>query len=158
MFFPLTDFAEHTLNPTYERLNHHGAFWSLSDGGAHCRLICDASTPTYMLSHWTRDRSNGPKMTIEKAVKLMTHDTAEIYGLLGDRGTLEIGKRADLNVLDYDALGISALEMVYDLPTGAPRLMQESFGYKATIVAGEIVRENGEFTGARPGRLVRGRR
>jgi N-acyl-D-aspartate/D-glutamate deacylase len=158
MFFPLTDFSEHTLNPTYERLNHHGAFWSLSDGGAHCRLICDASTPTYMLSHWTRDRSNGPKMKIEEAVKLMTHDTAEIYGLLGDRGTLEVGKRADLNVLDYDALGISAPEMVYDLPTGAPRLMQESFGYKATIVAGEIVRENGEFTGARPGRLVRGRR
>jgi N-acyl-D-aspartate/D-glutamate deacylase len=158
IFFPLSDFSEHTLDPTYERLNHHGAFWSLSDGGAHCRLICDASTPTYMLSHWTRDRTNGPKMKIEDAVKLMTHDTAEVYGLLGDRGTLEVGKRADLNVLDYDELGISAPEMVYDLPTGAPRLMQESYGYKATVVAGEIVRENGEFTGARPGRLVRGRR
>jgi N-acyl-D-aspartate/D-glutamate deacylase len=97
-------------------------------------------------------------MKVEDAVKLMTHDTAEIYGLLGDRGTLEVGKRADLNVLDYDELGIFAPEMVYDLPTGAPRLMQESYGYKATVVAGEIVRENGEFTGARPGRLVRGRR
>ena len=158
IFFPLSDFAEHTLDPTYERLNHHGAFWSLSDGGAHCRLICDASTSTYMLSHWTRDRTNGPKMSVEYAVKLMTHDTAEIYGLLGDRGTLEVGKRADINVIDYDQLTISAPEMVYDLPTGAPRLLQESSGYKATVVAGEIVRENGEFTGARPGRLIRGRR
>ena len=158
IFFPLADFAEHTLDPTYERLNHHGAFWSLSDGGAHCRLICDASTSTFMLSHWTRDRTNGPKMKIEDAVKLMTHDTAEIYGLLGDRGTLEVGKRADINVIDYDNLSISAPEMAYDLPTGAPRLLQEASGYKATLVAGEIVRQNDEFTGARPGRLIRGRR
>ncbi|MDP7067177.1 MAG: amidohydrolase family protein, partial [Acidimicrobiales bacterium] len=158
IFFPLADFAEHTLDPTYERLNHHGAFWSLSDGGAHCRLICDASTSTFMLSHWTRDRTNGPKMEIEAAVKLMTHDTAEIYGLLGDRGTLEVGKRADINVIDYENLSISAPEMTYDLPTGAPRLLQDSSGYKATLVAGEIVRLDDEFTGARPGRLVRGRR
>tara|TARA_B100000700_G_scaffold227913_1_gene251748 strand:- start:857 stop:2584 length:1728 start_codon:yes stop_codon:yes gene_type:complete len=158
IFFPLADFAEHTLDPTYERLNHHGAFWSLSDGGAHCRLICDASTSTFMLSHWTRDRTNGPKMKVEEAVKLMTHDTAEIYGLLGDRGTIEVGKRADINVIDYENLSISAPEMVYDLPTGAPRLLQEASGYKATLVAGEIVRENDEFTGARPGRLIRGRR
>ena len=86
------------------------------------------------------------------------HDTAEIYGLLGDRGTLEVGKRADINVIDYDNLSISPPEMAYDLPTGAPRLLQEASGYKATIVAGEIVRENDEFTGARPGRLIRGRR
>ena len=158
IFFPLADFAEHTLDPTYERLSHHGAFWSLSDGGAHCRLICDASTSTFMLSHWTRDRTNGPKMKIEDAVKLMTHDTAEIYGLLGDRGTLEVGKRADINVIDYDNLSIFAPEMAYDLPTGAPRLLQEATGYKATLVAGEIVRQDDEFTGARPGRLIRGRR
>ena len=158
MFFPLADFAEHTLVPTYERLNHHGAFLSLSDGGAHCRWSCDASTPTFMLSHWSRDRTNGPKMKIKDAVKLMTHDTAKIYGLLGDRGTLEVGKRADINVIDYENLSIFAPEMAYDLPTGAPRLLQESSGYKATVVAGEIVRENGEFTGARPGRLIRGRR
>ena len=158
IFFPLADFAEHTLDPTYERLSHHGAFWSLSDGGAHCRLICDASTSTFMLSHWTRDRTNGPKMKIEDAVKLMTHDTAEIYGLLGDRGTLEVGKRADINVIDYDNLSIFAPEMAYDLPTGAPRLLQEATGYKATLVAGKIVRQDDEFTGARPGRLIRGRR
>ncbi|MEC9269396.1 MAG: amidohydrolase family protein, partial [Actinomycetota bacterium] len=82
----------------------------------------------------------------------------KIYGLLGDRGTLEVGKRADINVIDYENLSIFAPEMAYDLPTGAPRLLQESSGYKATVVAGEIVRENGEFTGARPGRLIRGRR
>ena len=115
LFFPLTDFAEHSLNPTYERLQHHGAFLSLSDGGAHCRLICDASTPTYLLTHWTRDRTNGPKLGIEEAVKLQTHDTAAIYGL-GDRGTLEVGKRGDVNVIDYEGLRLSPPEMVHDLP------------------------------------------
>lgn len=155
LFFPLTDFAEHTLDPTFERLQHHGAFLSLSDGGAHCRLICDASTPTYMLSHWARDRTKGPKFTVEEAVKLQTHDTAEMYGL-GDRGTLEVGKKGDVNVIDFDALGLEPPRMVNDLPAGAPRLLQPSHGYVATVVSGEIVREHGEFTGARPGVLVRG--
>ncbi|MFT5530050.1 MAG: N-acyl-D-amino-acid deacylase [Candidatus Poriferisodalaceae bacterium] len=158
IFFPLTDFSEGSLNSTYERLQHHGAFWSLSDGGAHCRLICDASTSTYLLAYWARDRVKGPQLTIEEAVKLMTHDTAEVYGLLGDRGTLEVGKRADINVIDHAALALKPPKMINDLPADAPRLMQESVGYRATIVAGEIVRENDEFTGARPGRLVRGRR
>jgi N-acyl-D-amino-acid deacylase len=157
LFFPLTDYAEHTLDPTFERLQHHGAFLSLSDGGAHCRLICDASTPTYMLSHWARDRSKGPKLTVEEAIKLQTHDTAELYGL-SDRGTLEVGKKGDVNIIDFDEVGIEAPRMVNDLPAGAPRLLQPSTGYRATIVSGEVVRENGEFTGARPGVLIRGAR
>jgi len=157
LFFPLTDYAEHSLNPTFERLQHHGAFLSLSDGGAHCRLICDASTPTYLLSYWARDRSKGPRFSVEEAVKLQTHDTAELYGL-SDRGTLEVGKKGDVNVIDFDALDIEPPRMVHDLPAGAPRLVQPSKGYVATIVSGEVVRENGEFTGARPGVLVRGRR
>ena len=157
LFFPLTDFAEHTLDPTFERLQHDGAFLSLSDGGAHCRLICDASTPTFMLSHWTRDRSRGPRFTIEEAVKLQTHDTAELYGL-GDRGTLEPGKKADVNVIDYDNLRLGPPRMTYDLPTGAPRLLQRAEGYLATIMSGQVTWRNGEPTGARPGVLVRGRR
>ena len=154
---PLTDFAEHTLDPTLERLRHHGAFLSLSDGGAHCRLICDASTPTFMLTHWTRDRTRGPRFTIEEAVKLQTHDTARLYGL-GDRGTLEAGMKADVNVIDYDRLRIGPPRMTYDLPTGAPRLLQKADGYRATLVSGQVTWRDGEPTGARPGVLLRGRR
>ena len=157
LFFPLTDFAEHTLDPTLERLQHHGAFLSLSDGGAHCRLICDASTPTFMLSHWTRDRTRGPKLTVEEAVKLQTSDTAAIYGL-GDRGTLAVGKKGDVNVIDYDNLRLAPPRMAYDLPTGAPRLLQAAEGYTATVVAGQVTWRDGQPTGARPGVLVRGRR
>ncbi len=157
LFFPLTDYAEHSLNPTFERLQHHGAFLSLSDGGAHCRLICDASTPTFLLSYWARDRTKGPRFTVEEAVALQTGDTARLYGL-NDRGTIEVGRKGDLNIIDFDRLGIEAPRMVNDLPADAPRLVQPSTGYVATIVSGEVVRENGEFTGARPGVLVRGRR
>ena len=157
LFFPLTDFADHTLDPTWERLRHHGAFLSLSDGGAHCRLICDASTPTFMLSHWTRDRTQGPRFTVEEAVKLQTADTARLYGL-GDRGTIEVGAKGDVNVIDYDRLALRAPRMTYDLPTGAPRLLQEADGYLATIVSGQVTWQEGEATGQRPGVLLRGRR
>ncbi len=157
IYFPLTDYSQRSHNPTFERLNHHGAFLSLSDGGAHCRLICDASTPTYLLTHWTRDRARGPKLRLEDAVRLQTRDTAEIYGLT-DRGTLEVGKKGDLNIIDYDALRLEAPKMVYDLPTGAPRLLQEVHGYVATVVSGEVTWRDGRPTGARPGVLIRGRR
>lgn len=157
IYFPLTDYSQRSLDPTFERLNHHGAFLSLSDGGAHCRLICDASTPTYLLTHWTRDRSRGPRLRLEDAVRMQTHDTAAVYGL-GDRGTLEIGMKGDLNVIDYDALRLEAPRMVYDLPTGAPRLLQAVHGYAATVVSGEVTWRDGEPTGARPGVLLRGRR
>ncbi len=157
IYFPLTDYSQRSHNPIFERLNHHGAFLSLSDGGAHCRLICDASAPTYLLTHWTRDRTRGPKLRLEDAVRMQTRDTAEIYGL-SDRGTLEVGKKGDLNVIDYDALRLDAPRMVYDLPTGAPRLLQGVHGYVATVVSGEVTWRDGVPTGARPGVLVRGRR
>ena len=110
-----------------------------------------------MLAYGTRDRTKGPQLSLEFVVHKMTQDTAHVYGLT-DRGVISKGYKADLNVIDYDNLSISAPEMAYDLPTGAPRLLQEASGYKATLVAGEIVRQNDEFTGARPGRLIRGRR
>jgi N-acyl-D-amino-acid deacylase len=157
LLFPLFEYAQHTLNPTLERLQHDGVILGLGDGGAHCRLICDASMPTFMLTHWARDRSKGPQMTLEEAVKLQTADTAELYGL-SDRGTVQVGKKADINVIDFESLAIDAPRMVYDLPAEAPRLVQPSRGYKATIVSGEVVREDGKFTGARPGALIRGRR
>jgi len=109
------------------------------------------------LTHWTRDRTNGPKLRVEEAIKLQTHDTAELYGL-GDRGTLQVGKRGDVNVIDYDALTLSPPEMVHDLPADAPWLLQKADGYRYTIVSGEVTWQDGHPTGARPGVLVRGRR
>ncbi|MEC7879376.1 MAG: amidohydrolase family protein, partial [Actinomycetota bacterium] len=127
----------------------------LSDGGAHCGMICDASIPTFMLSHWARDRSRGEKLPLEWVVKKQTNDTATLYGLT-DRGVIQEGKRADLNVIDFPTLNLSGPKMVHDLPAGGRRLLQEATGYDYTIVAGQITRKQGQETGLRPGRLIRG--
>ena len=137
-----------------EMMLHPRTVLGLSDGGAHCGLICDASMPTYLLTHWARDRSRGERIPLEQVVRLQTGNTASVYGLT-DRGTLEPGKKADVNLIDYDALRLHAPEMVFDLPAGGRRLIQRVDGYRATIVSGEVTFENGEPTGARPGRLVR---
>jgi N-acyl-D-aspartate/D-glutamate deacylase len=128
---------------------------SLSDGGAHCSLICDASMPSYMLSHWVRDRDRGPRLGLEQAVKYQTRDTALSYGL-ADRGLLVPGLKADLNVIDLNGLRLSPPHMVNDLPANGQRLVQPVKGYLATVVGGEITYRNGIPTDAMPGRLVRG--
>jgi N-acyl-D-amino-acid deacylase len=155
LFFPLTDFAYHTLDPTWERLQHHATVLSLGDGGAHCRLICDSSTPTYLLSYWARDRQRGPQLPLERAVQLQTSATASLYRL-ADRGVVAPGYRADLNLIDFERLAIDEPRMVRDLPAAGPRLIQRARGYVATICAGQVTFEQGEHTGALPGRLVRG--
>jgi N-acyl-D-amino-acid deacylase len=129
--------------------------FGLSDGGAHCGVLCDASVPTYMLAYMTRDRTKGPKMSLEFVVHKMTRDTALLYGL-DDRGLIEPGYRADLNLIDYEAIALEDPHIVYDLPAGGKRLIQRSKGYKLTICNGEVTYENGEHTGAYPGRLIRG--
>jgi|TARA_B110000438_G_scaffold301184_1_gene355428 N-acyl-D-aspartate/D-glutamate deacylase len=126
----------------------------LSDGGAHVRLICDGSMPTYMLTHWARDRSRGPRLSLEHAVRMQTRDTAALYGFQ-DRGTIEVGKRADLNVIDFDALSLPAPQMLHDLPGGGARFVQDAVGYVATFVNGVATRRDDQDTGARPGRLIR---
>ena len=120
-------------------------------------MICDASYPTYLLTHWARDRSRGPKLRLEDAVKLQTADTAAFAGL-NDRGVLSVGRRADINVIDLARLDIGFPRAVDDLPAGGRRLLQGATGYVATLVAGEVTRRDGSDTGARPGRLVRGAR
>jgi N-acyl-D-aspartate/D-glutamate deacylase len=110
-----------------------------------------------MLTHWTRDRSRGPRLPLEHVVRRQTSETAELYGL-GDRGTIRPGKRADINVVDYDRLTFGPPRMAYDLPGGARRLVQKADGYDATFVAGVQVVERDEFTGELPGRLLRGPR
>jgi N-acyl-D-amino-acid deacylase len=120
-------------------------------------MICDASYPTFLLTHWARDRHRGEKLPLEYVVRKQSHDTAELFGL-SDRGTIAVGKKADINVIDMDGLTLHAPRMVYDLPAGGRRLMQHASGYAATVVSGVITRRDGVDTGARPGRLVRGAR
>jgi N-acyl-D-aspartate/D-glutamate deacylase len=154
LMFPFLNYSDGNGDATYEMLQHPAGAIGLSDGGAHCGSICDASSPTWMLTHWARDRARGPKLSIEQAVKKQTHDTARLYGM-ADRGTLEVGMKADVNVIDHDNLTLHAPKMVYDLPAGGRRYVQYASGYVATILSGTVVRRNDAETGARPGRLVR---
>lgn len=128
---------------------------SLSDGGAHCGIICDAGMPTFLLTYWVRDRQNGDCIPLEMAVKRQTQDTARLYGLL-DRGVLKPGMKADVNVIDFDRLQLHSPEMVYDLPANGRRFIQRVDGYRYTIMSGEVTYENGEHTGAMPGKVIRG--
>jgi N-acyl-D-aspartate/D-glutamate deacylase len=157
LLLPLLNYSEFNCDPILEMMNHPRAALGLGDGGAHCGIICDASISTFMLSHWVRDRSRGERVSLEFAVKRMTADTAELYGL-GDRGRIVPGLRADLNLIDADRVALRPPEMVFDLPAGGRRFIQLADGYVATLVAGEVVMRDGEPTEARPGRLVRGMR
>ncbi len=155
LFAPLANYVDCDFEVIREMMLHPRTVLGLSDGGAHCGLICDASMPTYLLTHWVRDRKRGERIPLETAVRLQTHDTARVWGF-DDRGTLEVGKKGDLNVIDLDALHIDAPRMVNDLPASGRRLIQHAHGYRATVCAGEVTFEEGEPTGARPGKLVRG--
>ena len=154
---PFFNFANGTHDDIYEMLIHPASVPGLADGGAHLATICDASMPTYQISHWVKRRTKGAKLSLEAAVKMHTHDTAALYGL-GDRGTLEVGRKGDLNVIDLDRLDLRMPRAVSDLPAGGTRLTQDAVGYVATVVSGVVTRRNDADTGARPGRLVRGAR
>jgi N-acyl-D-aspartate/D-glutamate deacylase len=154
LFAPLASYVDFDHEAIREMMTHPRTVLGLSDGGAHCGLICDASMPTTLLTHWVRDRSRGERLSIEQAVHLQTGRTAKTYGFR-DRGTLVPGMRADLNLIDLDGMRLHAPEMVFDLPAGGRRLIQRVEGYKATVVAGRVTYIDGEATGERPGRLVR---
>ena len=157
LMLPVFNYVEANHDAIREQLTHPQAVSGLSDGGAHCGMICDASIPTFMLTHWARDRSRGDGLDLEWVVNKQTKATADLFGLT-DRGTLEVGKRADVNVIDFDNLVLRSPRMVHDLPAGGRRLIQEAEGYVATLVAGQVTRRNDADTGERPGRLLRGRR
>jgi N-acyl-D-aspartate/D-glutamate deacylase len=154
LMFPTLNYVGENHDVIYEMLTHPAAINGLSDGGAHVRMICDASIPTYLLSHWARDRQRGPKISVEEAVRLQTTATAEVLGLT-DRGRIAVGQRADVNIIDFETLNINAPYATNDLPAGGRRLLQSATGYVATIVNGTVTRRNGVDTGERPGRLVR---
>jgi N-acyl-D-amino-acid deacylase len=154
LLFALYNYASWDHAVLLEQLEDHDTVVGLADGGAHCAFICDASIPTFMLSHWTRDRHRGPRISVPEAVRRLSSQTADLYGL-NDRGRLAPGLRADVNVIDYERLGINAPVAVHDLPMGGTRLLQAPAGYDMTMVAGAVTRRHGVDTGARPGRLLR---
>ena len=151
-----TNYAQATGEPLAEMLEHPDTVVGLSDGGAHVKMICDASAPTYLLTHWARDRRRGDRLSLETVVRKQAAATAEVVGLT-DRGTIEVGRKADLNVVDFDHLELHPPRSVDDLPAGGRRVLQDATGYVATIVGGVVTRRAGVDTGARPGRLVRAR-
>jgi N-acyl-D-aspartate/D-glutamate deacylase len=155
IYLPLLNYSKFNFDHIAEMMRHPATILSLSDGGAHCGVICDASFPTYMLSYWARDRERGERLPLEKVVAMQTRDTARLYGM-NDRGMLAPGLKADINVIDFERLNILAPEMIFDLPAEGRRLVQRAEGYRATVVAGVVTFEDGEATGEMPGRLVRG--
>jgi len=154
LFSPLGSYVDHDHEAIREMILHPASIVGLSDGGAHCGLICDASFPTYLLTHWTRDRTRGELLPVELVVHKQTQATAVAYGL-HDRGVLAPGMLADVNVIDHDALTLHRPRMVYDLPAGGKRLLQDVEGYTLTVKAGETTFVDGQVTDARPGRTLR---
>ncbi len=155
LLFPFLNYANGSLDPSYAMMQHPNSVMGLSDGGAHMGTICDGSFSTTLLQHWTRDRTRGPKLDLPFVIKAQTAETARAVGL-SDRGLLKPGMKADINVIDHAGLRLHAPEIAHDLPGGGRRLLQRADGYVATVVSGETVYENGQPTGALPGRLVRG--
>ncbi len=148
------NYAEGNLDAVRDMLTRPGTLVGGGDGGAHVTVICDASYPTFMLQHWVRDRTRGERLPVEAAVRMLTRDPAELYGM-SDRGVVAKGLRADLNVIDLDRLELGSPRIEYDLPSGSPRLLQSASGYVATLVGGQVTNRNGVDTGARPGGLFR---
>jgi len=155
LYFPFLNYAQCDFEPIREMLLHPRTILGLADGGAHCGLVCDAGTPTFLLTHWVRDRARGERLPLEFIVKRQTRETAELYGL-HDRGALAPGLLADVNVMDLDRLALDMPEMVFDLPAGGRRLIQRARGYRRTVKRGRVVLQEGEPTGALPGQLIRG--
>ncbi len=154
LFFPVVGYNEDNHDIIRTMLTDDATILGLSDGGAHCSSIVDASVPSWMLIHWARDRSRGERLPLELVVKRQTSETASFFGF-HDRGVLAKGKKADINIIDYEALRLHVPEVRYDLPKNGRRLVQRVDGYRATFVSGVPTFENGEYTGATPGKLVR---
>ncbi len=153
---PVLNYTDGNLDAAGEMLRHPTSAFGLGDGGAHAGQTCDASTTTFLLSYWARDRDHG-RLSVEDAVHKMTQATATLYGL-GDRGVLAPGMVGDVNVIDHERLQLRRPELASDLPGGASRLIQQADGYVRTVKSGVTTFVEGEATGERPGELLRGAR
>jgi N-acyl-D-aspartate/D-glutamate deacylase len=157
LLWPLLNFGGGSYDGLLDLMNDPSTVQGLGDGGAHVGLVCDASMTTYMLSHWTRDRTRGERLPLARAVRRLTCDPARLYGL-NDRGVIAPGMKADVNVIDHAGIRLRRPEQVHDLPGGAGRLIQRAEGYVATFVSGVQTIDHDELTDELPGRLVRGAR
>ena len=155
LMLPFENYAYGNLDVVHEMITDPATVLGVADGGAHVGVICDASSPTSLLTLWGRDRTRGPKLPLEFLIAKQTRGTAEAYGL-NDRGLLAPGHKADINVIDFDTLAVKRPDVIYDLPAGGRRLIQRATGYRHTFVAGVETMRDGELTGERPGKLVRG--
>ena len=155
IYHPLFNYLPGNLDFVEKMLRHPHTVFGLSDGGAHCGALCDASFPTTLIQHWGRDRTRGARIPLETLVSMQTKETAELVGLY-DRGIIAPGYKADVNVIDFDHLVLHEPEVINDLPAGGRRLVQKASGYTATIVAGKVAFRNGEPTGELNGKLIRG--
>jgi N-acyl-D-aspartate/D-glutamate deacylase len=154
-YFPLYNYTDNNLEVVREMMTHPAALLGLGDAGAHCGYICDASYPTYLIKHWARERSRGERLSLEFLVHAQTQRNARALGMF-DRGVIQPGMKADINLIDDERLELSAPTLLHDLPAGGRRLVQTAQGYVATLVSGEVVMQEGQATGALPGQLVRG--
>jgi N-acyl-D-aspartate/D-glutamate deacylase len=155
LYHPLFNYMPGNLDYVEKMLEHPHTVFGLSDGGAHCGVLCDASFPTTLIQHWGRDRTRGKKLPLERLIRMQTKETAELVGLY-DRGLLRPGYKADVNVIDFEGLTLHPPTVVYDLPAGGRRLIQRATGYKHTIVSGEVAFIEGEPTGKLNGNVIRG--
>ena len=154
IYHPLFNYQTGDLSLVEKMLKHPYTISGLGDAGAHCGAISDASFPTTLVQHWSRDRTKGNKLPLETVIKMQTSETANLLGI-DDRGILEEGYKADINIIDYEGLTLHEPEIINDLPAGGRRLVQKASGYDYTIVSGEIAFIKGEATGALNGRLIR---
>lgn len=160
LYFPIMNYLHGNLDDVRTMMTHPNTSFGLSDGGAHCGILCDASFPTTLLSYWGRDRVRGPKLPLEWLIQGQTKRSAELVGLY-DRGVLAPGMKADINVIDFDHLTLHAPRAVYDLPAGGKRMIQKADGYTASIVGGTVTFRDGQpavkpIRSALKGRLIRG--
>jgi N-acyl-D-aspartate/D-glutamate deacylase len=155
IYFPITNFQAGNFDELFKVISHPHSVQGIADGGAHLGMICDASAPTHLLTHWTRDRADGPRVPLAWAIKELTSATAAVVGL-NDRGLVKPGYKGDLNVIDYDHLRLHPPHVVSDLPAGGRRFMQKADGYVATVLNGQVTYRGGKPTRALPGRLIRG--
>lgn len=154
LYFPLFNYADNDLEILRTLHTHPNTRMGLSDAGAHCGAICDGGMPTFMLTHWARDRKRGERIPLEHIIHRQTQQTASLFGF-HDRGVLAPGMRADVNVIDFENLAFGRPKMAYDLPAGGRRLVQQATGYDYTLCNGVVTVENSAFTGELPGKLVR---
>ena len=155
LFVPVAAYALGSLDILHEQLSHPRTTASLSDGGAHVASISDASFTSFMLTHWVKGRTRGARLPLEEVIRLQTSEPASLYAL-NDRGVIAPGRKADINIIDLDALHLPAPYMAYDLPAGGKRMLQKVRGFRYTIVNGEVIVQDGMMTAALPGKLVRG--